>query len=852
MDVCRLGTACLLAVFAGRLFSQVPAIGFDENLGQFPKEILYASRAGASVTSTAFFVRGQTSLQFENATPGLQPRPLNPLPGVVNAIGGGVTVMGARQYAGVQLAGVYPGVDAALVVRAPALLLRFNLAAGASIGPLRIKVSGINSLSVEDRGSLDAEGGYLLLGPSALQGQTSVRVRFTLIDSTRFTFLLDPYDNSQPLTIETRIATSNIYLPAVETVTTPSGAYYVLTNAPKQVGGTCQANSYCQDAAVFKFNAAGAQQYVTYLSGSGDQEVKRGAARQRAASSGPSPGDLVCLTGSTTSPDFPVTPNAAQKANAGNGDVFVAALDGNTGGLIYATFLGGPNEDRAYYLRLDAGNGVHVVGSSNGALPVTRTLFPPGGCSTSTSSAVSFAAAIDISTGELRYLTYLPGCASAMDVDPSGNLYFTGFTYSSFPVTKGAYLTQTPGSISAFVARLNADGTALDFGTYLGESGFSGRDIAVDSHGSVWLTLESFFAPSFFLAKLESAGSKLAYYSPFFLGDILVDGSDNLVFFSSTLNGPTSLATQSGLLRASCAPNNLFKLDLAGALLLERGLPGSPLGFDNQGNLLVGTATGVTAIGLTANPRGWAACLYNSASWDRQNQVAPGEIVSIMGAGLGPAQGSPFRADAQGRVPTATGGTRVLFNGVPGPVLYAQEGQVNAIVPFGISPGSSLAVQVEYQGQALPSLTVPVCAAQPGFFTMDGSGSGRAVAVNQDGTINSEANPAFGGSAVSVFVNGLGATSPASVEGVMASSTAPKPTAAYGAGLFGQVINGDAVYVGPSPGSLSSVIQINLRVPSVQASPIPASSTLHAALTILPAGENYISQSVWVAVRSQP
>ena len=330
-----------------------------------------------------------------------------------------------------------------------------------------------------------------------------------------------------------------------------------------------------------------------------------------------------------------------------------------------------------------------------------------------------------------------------------------------------------------------------------------------------------------------------------------MDGSDNLLFFSYS-QADTSMATSSGVLRASCGSDILFKLDPAGALLLERGLPGTPLGFDNQGNLLVGTATGVTAIALTANPRGWAVCLYNSASWDRQNQVAPGEIVSIMGAGLGPAQGSAFRLDAQGRVPTVTGGTEVLFNGVPGPVLYAQDGQVNAIVPFGLSLGSSLTVQVEYQGQALAPLTVPVSAAQPGVFTADGSGSGLAVAVNQDGTLNSDANPAPAGSIVSLFVNGLGATSPASVEGAVAASTAPKPTAAYTVALLvGLSASADVVYVGPSPGSLSSVIQINLRVPTVYTGFYPA-VPVSVAVAIGAAGDNYTPQNVWVAVLSRP
>ena len=200
-------------------------------------------------------------------------------------------------------------------------------------------------------------------------------------------------------------------------------------------------------------------------------------------------------------------------------------------------------------------------------------------------------------------------------------------------------------------------------------------------------------------------------------------------------------------------------------------------------------------------------------------------------------------------MPTVTGGTEVLFNGVPGPVLYAQDGQVNAIVPFDISPGSSLTVQVSYQGQPLAPLTVPVSAAQPGVFTVDGSGAGQAVAVNQDGTLNSLANAASGGSIVSVFVNGLGATSPASVEGALATSTAPQPTAVYTVSLFGPPT--EVVYVGPSPGSLSSVTQINLRVPSVQAGPIPAGS-MAAALIIWPSGDNSTPQFASVAVRPQP
>jgi hypothetical protein len=135
MDVCRFRTACLFGVLAGRLFSQGPAIGFEENKGQYPKDILYASRAGAYVTSTAFVLAPmQASMQFESASPGLVPRPGDALAGQVNVIGAAAAIMGARQYASVQWSGVCPGVDAALVVSANVPFLRFNLAAGASIG----------------------------------------------------------------------------------------------------------------------------------------------------------------------------------------------------------------------------------------------------------------------------------------------------------------------------------------------------------------------------------------------------------------------------------------------------------------------------------------------------------------------------------------------------------------------------------------------------------------------------------------------------------------------------------------------------------------------------------------------
>ncbi len=99
--------------------------------------------------------------------------------------------------------------------------------------------------------------------------------------------------------------------------------------------------------------------------------------------------------------------------------------------------------------------------------------------------------------------------------------------------------------------------------------------------------------------------------------------------------------------------------------------------------------TGKAAAGTIA-PDG----VVNAATF-RGGAVAPGEIVTIFGTGLGPAALAPAQY-VDGRLPTSVGETRVLFDGTPAPMIYASAGQVSAIVPY--SASGSTRVQVEYQG----------------------------------------------------------------------------------------------------------------------------------------------------------
>ena len=226
---------------------------------------------------------------------------------------------------------------------------------------------------------------------------------------------------------------------------------------------------------------------------------------------------------------------------------------------------------------------------------------------------------------------------------------------------------------------------------------------------------------------------------------------------------------------------------------------------------------------IVAGPLPDNACLLNSASLSVPNSIAPGEIVTIPGRGLGPAAGVVFQLDQQGRVPSTLGGTRVLFDGAPAPVLYASDGQVNAIAPFHLMPGSSVTLTVESQGRTTPPTTVAVQATQPGLFTLDGSGGGPVLAFNQDGTLNTPANPAALGSIVTLFANGTGVTNPASVEGAVAPSIEARPVGQSLVELEGAA-NLDVLYYGPSPGSLTSITQMNLRLPATVPQLFPLSA----------------------------
>ena len=153
--------------------------------------------------------------------------------------------------------------------------------------------------------------------------------------------------------------------------------------------------------------------------------------------------------------------------------------------------------------------------------------------------------------------------------------------------------------------------------------------------------------------------------------------------------------------------------------------------------------------------------------------VAPGMQLALLGTGI-----------------TAPDAAAVLFNGISGTILAADTTRLLVRVPPELA-GQSARIQVLNNHSLLGEISAAIAIAAPALFANPG---GQLIAINQDGTPNSAANPASRGSIITFFGTGEGVTgAPVSV------SIGNYPA--------------EAVYAGQVAG-YPGLLQINARIPS--------------------------------------
>jgi uncharacterized protein (TIGR03437 family) len=227
------------------------------------------------------------------------------------------------------------------------------------------------------------------------------------------------------------------------------------------------------------------------------------------------------------------------------------------------------------------------------------------------------------------------------------------------------------------------------------------------------------------------------------------------------------------------------------------------------------------------------------AASERSTPVSPGKAVAIYGAGLGPSAGVSA-VPANGAFAAQLSGTTVSFDGVAAPIFYTSSTQVNAIVPYAVS-GTTTNVTVAYQGQISSSFAVSVAASSPGFFTYNSTGAGEAAAINANfGTFNSAANPVKIGDYITLFATGEGQTTPAGVDGKLATIPLPSPNLAVSATVDG--IPAVVQYKGGVFGTVAGLMQLNLLIP---AGVRPGG---YVPVTLEVGSASTVDGAVWIAV----
>jgi hypothetical protein len=315
---------------------------------------------------------------------------------------------------------------------------------------------------------------------------------------------------------------------------TTSGAFQ------RTCGGTC----YYSDAFVTKINATGsALAYSTFLGGEWWDMAQAITTDSTGAA---------YVTGHTGSGDFPVTPGAFQTTCAGCGDAFVTKLNVMGSQLSYSTFLGGSMIEEGTGIALNDSGAAYVIGYTTSLnFPVTPGAFQPSCGEQYCNNGDAFVSKLNAAGNGLIYSTYLGGLSgecptSAREcqiaVDGTGIAHIVGTTASpDFPTTPGAFQAVLRGSSDVFVTKVNTNGTALVYSTFLGgNDSDSAHDIALDVSGSVYLTgvARSFDFPVTPGAFDPTCGCLPFYYGDAFVAKLNLDGNGQQdLLYSSYLGG---------------------------------------------------------------------------------------------------------------------------------------------------------------------------------------------------------------------------------------------------------------------------------------------------------------------------
>jgi len=837
----------------------IQRLAFEPNAGQIDSNIEFLARArgySVAISSNEAVIHAGSArvrLQFVNSQPVVL-EGLNRQAGVVNSLLGNDPkrwLRGIPTYAQVRGRNLYPGVDVLFHGNENQLEFDLDVAPGADATGIALRFGGAQKVRLNAEGDivLDTSAGELRQKRPVIyqerNGQRDlVEGHYRLAGDGQVRLEIARYDHARALVIDPEL----VY--AVQLGGT--GDDRVKSIATDRLGNIYIAG--LTDSVDFPLKNAFQGQltghhevFVTKLDPTGQNIVYStyigGTVSDAATGIAVDPLGNAYVTGVTNSPDFPTTPGVVNESPTG---VFMLRLNPAGDRLGYSAIVAGSLSQSAG-IAVDRVGGAYITGTTEGDVPVTPGAYdttPPPIDPTSTfpiNSADAFVLKLN-GSGGLSYATYagqtheyspplspliLP-IANAIAVDGSGSAYIAGWS---------------------FIMKFNATGSGLVYSANVGRSdGDAANAIAVDSQGNAYAAGETVDAHAF-VSKFDATGQ------------VIFNTSSG---FQSLLSGEGVDAAQ------GVAVNSAGNIFVAG-YTSSRGFPqrspvqemfsptGTNSGFlaelDSSAHLLFSTYVGDTrafeVTGLALDPSGQPVFCGNTyltapvttwvARYDTSNVPAlqlnalnnlatglatpasPGEVVTISGAGYG--------TDVQ------------LFFGDVAATLVPNSNALTAIVPYALADQNVALAHLESGGASSNTVQIPIAPASPAIFTVNGAGTGEAIAFNQDGTPNSQAAPAQVGSVVTFYATGSGQTVPPGVDGVVNRRTPASPALPYSA-FIGYTAAASAQFtVGPAPGFPADVLKVQATVP-----PPVVTANGAAALWIVENGvQSQTGVTIWIS-----
>jgi hypothetical protein len=482
-------------------------------------------------------------MQLEGASPHPEIVGTDSLPGKSNYFRGNDPSRWVRNvptFARVRYSDVYPGIDLVFYGKQGQLEYDFRVRSGADSGHIRLNLSGVDHVSLTEDGSLSLRTGAREVRwnkPTIYQEvkghRRPVSGGFQLLAQNRVAFAVGPYDHGRDLVIDPVLAYATFFGGAGDEVN-PQVA--VDANANIYLAGTTSSAtlfptetcgvpplplclSGTTDVFVSKLDSVGSSVlYTTYLNGLSIPPAPLtpyGNATGADSSAGLAVDNQgnAYITGTTTSADFPVTANAFQLAPVtAQAHVFLSKLDPTGAALLYSSYLSGSNTDTALSLAADNTGNAYILGTTQS---VTDGDFPTGTSfqqhaygATNLYFVSKFDTTQTVGSQTLKFFSYLGGgdpshvaaptpdgvvCAQlpcgGIVLDTTGSAYVAvGTTFTNLPVAN-AYQSSPRGMSDAYLAKIQKDGSAILYSTYLGGTGNDvANAIAIDSSGNAYLT----------------------------------------------------------------------------------------------------------------------------------------------------------------------------------------------------------------------------------------------------------------------------------------------------------------------------------------------------------------------------